>query len=185
MTMTGTTEIMIVAAMDMASIVTIVTIITIMTVTGTTIDRRLDLNFGLLKTRHNANAFTEVKMYWKPMGYLIIPLLASGCAGYGGDGGYDGYSSYGNGPATSYSPAASDEHDSYDRQHRESSRVINGSDGTTYVFHESNGDTDIVHPDGSVTTVTHDPDGTRTIVGPNGVQVEPEHHHHDDDDDDD
>lgn len=120
------------------------------------------------------------------MSYLIIPLLASGCAGYGGDGGYDGYSSYGSDSPTSYSPATNDEQGGYGRQHRESSRVIDGSDGTTYVFHESNGDTDIVHPNGSVTTVTHDPDGTRTIVGPNGVQVETghhHHHHHDDGDD--
>lgn len=59
------------------------------------------------------------------------------------------------------------------------SRVINGRNGTSYVFRESNGETDIVHPNGSVTTVIRDHDGTRTIAGPGGVHNDAPHRHRD------
>lgn len=102
---------------------------------------------------------------------LAMLLLCAGCAAYDGQSGYQGSSS-------SYAAAPPDR-----EPHWESSHVINGSDGTTYVFHESNGDTDIVHPNGDVTTVIHDSDGTTTTVGPNGVDIDTDHHHDHDDDD--
>lgn len=94
------------------------------------------------------------------------------CAGCGEGAGYDA-APY---DAPVYVAGADAQDDA--RPYGGASRVINGRNGTSYVFREANGETDIVHPNGAVTTVIHDSDGTRTIVGPSGVHIDTPHRHH-------
>lgn len=99
--------------------------------------------------------------------FLVVTLfICAGCVAAEDDGSAGSYRDQSDGGiySSSGTGGASSSESSGEESRNGSSRVIEGPGGTTYVFHESNGDTDIVPPNGDVTTVT--------TVGPRGVHID-------------